>query len=245
VSPVAVAVNITDFKGVETMHISDAEANLIVTHEGYRANWYQDISGHWTIGCGYMNDNKQLPAGYPYTPPLSRGAAIALIYYIIGNYENTVKNTFPSKTFTQYQFDALVDHAYGWGSFGTSLKNAINDNLTGDALKNVFYLYDHAMVDGQLVEIPYLKKILYTQYHLYTTGSYAFVAEGDVAPPPNPTPTGLILAAYSSDGITWHNMQTPKDTLKRISLDNGATWTPIAIKYKNKSPFIISLLKGR
>jgi hypothetical protein len=192
-----------------------------------------------------MNDNQQLPDGFPYSPPLSEEAAVALIWYIIGDYESIVNNAFPSKTFTQWQYDAMVDHAYGWGEITGDLQAAIVNGITGDALKNVFYEYDHMWNADtqQYEENDYLKKILYTEYHLYTTGSYDFIAEGDSPnPPPNPV-VGDIVVQYSQNKTNWRIGKRSTDNWKRISLDKGYTWgSPIRI-YSNS--FLPILIGGR
>ena len=156
------------------MIVSDEGLKFIIGHEGVRYNWYQDVAGHWTIGVGHMNDSMVLPLGL--RAPLSMDGVMQLLRYDTKWCGETIEAAFPNRVFKQSQFDALAAFVFNLGdigahsSTGTDLRNAINNNLAGQALKNVFLEYVYT--GGQV--IPWLKKMRTDEYELYYYGKYEY-----------------------------------------------------------------------
>jgi GH24 family phage-related lysozyme (muramidase) len=123
---------------------------LIKKFEGCVLNWYDDGGGNWTIGYGYMNNDKVLPFGY--TSPLTQESAETLLISTLPKYEQIVKKRFAYSgvVLNQNQFDALVSFAYNIGSIGNLLFTAIVRGDSSDKLKDVFTQYSH--MGGKVIQ---------------------------------------------------------------------------------------------
>lgn len=144
--------------------------NLIETYEGFRSRPYRDLTGRWTTGFG----TTVLPDGSPvteHTPPVS--LAIARNYYaaqlqpiadaITGNTEQQLNTG---------QLAALVDFAYNLGVealLGSHLFKYADAGDFGAASKE-FEKWDHAHVNGEVVELPGLKKRRLAEAALFSRG---------------------------------------------------------------------------
>ncbi len=91
------------------MTVSDRFVALIETLEGFKAQAYQDINGHMTIGFGHLiKDGEQFGT-------LTREEAEALLRKDVMEAEAYV-NSFVRVVLKQEQFDALVSFVFNIGA---------------------------------------------------------------------------------------------------------------------------------
>lgn len=94
--------------------ISDLGLSLIKKHEGWRAHWYRDPVGIWTIGWGTTAHVQSVQ--HPHSPadPITKDMGEDLLLRALRHAEQTIHDhvTVP---LTQGQFDALASFIYNVG----------------------------------------------------------------------------------------------------------------------------------
>lgn len=134
------------------MKASDAGIRFIAAQEGFRERVYRDIAGIATIGYGHV-----LRIGDPIL--VTEPAALAMLHHDVGTAEAAVTGLVKVEL-NQNQFDALVSFTFnlGEGALKTSLLlNELNQGRYQEAADQ-FPRWDHAIINGELVEVEDLRK---------------------------------------------------------------------------------------
>jgi lysozyme len=134
------------------MKASNACLEFIAAQEGFRADAYFDVAGVWTIGFGHV---------IRYGDPISatRDQALVILRHDMASAESAV-NADVRVVLSQRQFDALVSFAFNAGTGALAISTLLGDLNKGDyaAAADQFLVWDHARVNGQLVEVEGLKR---------------------------------------------------------------------------------------
>lgn len=152
---------------IRPSELSPRGAAFIGEFEGYRADWYRDPVGVWTIGYGHTGP---LPHGF--RPPLSRSEAQRLMIVDSARYAAAVSAIRP-RIWRQTRFDALVSFSFNLGagifaperSIGQAVRRRIG---RGDAVPTALLLYDKA--GGR--PLPGLTRRRLREARLWTSGRY-------------------------------------------------------------------------
>lgn len=157
----------TPATGAGSLGVSESLITFIKTWEGMYLNWYDDGTGTQTIGYGHTGP---LPDGF--SAPLTAETADSLLRTDLPAYVTATQAiSFPGITFTQNQFDALVDFVWGYGQSaleGSTLRKDIIAKADSMTLKQDFDAYCYS-------KGTFLSGLLRRQdanWKMYTQGVY-------------------------------------------------------------------------
>lgn len=124
-----------------TVGIQQSTLDLIAVFEGFRAQPYQDATGHWTIGIGF-----RYIEGIPVketTPSITLQQAEAELKIQLVHYAAAVTSAI-KVLLTQNQFDACVSLCYNIGTGGFTSSTVVRDINSGNipAAADAFLLWD-------------------------------------------------------------------------------------------------------
>ena len=172
--------------------------------EGCLLTSAQDQAGVWTIGYGHT--------GLTIGPGLKIDQATAEGYLandearFAGVVGDEVASAQAIAALTEHQYAALISFAFNLGSLGATVPGLVRTGKLS-AVPSVMARYDHARVDGKLVELAGLKNRRAAEIALWSTGDVAAAtAVAQVAPappssatraldtPPTPEPSAKPLA---------------------------------------------------
>lgn len=117
----------TPATGAGSLGVSESLVTFIKSWEGMYLNWYDDGTGTQTIGYGHTGP---LPSGF--SAPLTAETADSLLRTDLPAYvAATQAISFPGITFSQPQFDALVDFVWGYGQSALEKSTLRKDIIAG------------------------------------------------------------------------------------------------------------------
>jgi GH24 family phage-related lysozyme (muramidase) len=133
--------------GVNNLTVSQAGIDLIKEFEGFRANLYNDVAGHCTIGYGTLvhRDNCNGSESEEFRNGISDQRATELLMQEI-NSKAAVVNDAVNVTLNQNQFDALVSFVYNIGAGSTNPRRGFR----GSTLLRKLNEGDYASVPTEL-----------------------------------------------------------------------------------------------
>lgn len=107
--------------------VSDAGAQFIAKHEGYRSTSYKDAAGVWTIGYGHTGYVKFYGKNVCAGITITKEQALELLKDDLAKAEKAVNKYYSRYTWNQNEFDALVSFAFNIGNI---------DQLTANVLRS-------------------------------------------------------------------------------------------------------------
>ena len=142
--------------------------DFIKSREGLKLTAYQDSAGIWTIGYGSILhcDGSPVKQG----DVITQDMADQLIQDEINQKACKVNVAFPPAVLNQNQFNALVSFAYNVGTgalLASSLLRLLKTNPADPKIRDSFLVWDKVHQNGQLVEVPGLKKRRMAEADLY------------------------------------------------------------------------------
>ena len=157
------------------MKTSQAGLDLITSFEGEILHVYIDVANKPTIGVGHL-----LKPGESFANGITYEQAMSLLANDVIEAENAV-NSHVTVLLTQNEFDACVDFTYnvGSGAFASSslLKQLNAGNVQSAA--DGFLLWDKAVVDGKLVQVPGLLRRRIAERAMFLSSTFTNVATDD------------------------------------------------------------------
>jgi lysozyme len=165
--------------------IPQAALSLIEAAEGFRTTKYRDVSGLWTIGYGHRMTPAEVKAGLNQITPQM---AVLLLQQDATQAMYTVQACSNGRALNDNQLSALLSLCYniGSGSFRSSTLVKLLRSLptvSDPQIADQFLVWDKAVVDGKLVEVPGLldrrqkERSLYIAPVTATGGSAATLAD--------------------------------------------------------------------
>ncbi|KAI8874061.1 lysozyme-like protein [Ramicandelaber brevisporus] len=121
--------------------MSSSGLDLLKEFEGWRANYYRDSAGYWTIGYGHYCGKSKCSSIHE---PISKATGTSILAKDVGWAENCVNTNTPNVT--QQQFDALVSFTFnlGCGGYkGSSVMSYVKQKKI-KAAADAFLRYNHA-----------------------------------------------------------------------------------------------------
>ena len=164
--------------------IPQAGIALIEAAEGFRTTKYRDVSGLWTIGYGHRMTPAEVKAGLNQITPQT---ALLLLMQDTQSAMYCVQACSNGRALNDNQSSALLSLCYniGAGAFRSSTLVRLLRTLPTVADQQIadqFLVWDKAVVDGKLVEVPGLLDRRQKERALYMTtpatgGSAATLAD--------------------------------------------------------------------
>jgi GH24 family phage-related lysozyme (muramidase) len=115
---------------VGDLHYSQDLVDHIDASEGDELNVYTDLNGHETIGYGHNLDSiPYFSDGTPIPSTITQDQAVELEDDDLDTLETQVKKYLGGFAYTQGQWDAIIDFA--WGGIGTFVGSTLYKRLTG------------------------------------------------------------------------------------------------------------------
>lgn len=134
------------------MRTSEAGILFIADQEGFRPKVYRDVAGIATIGYGH-----KLRIGDPVV--VTEDQALALLRQDVAMAEAQIDGRV-KVPLNQHQYDALVSFVFnvGGGAFAASMLLSELNQGRYQAAADQLPFWDHAIVAGEKVEVPALKR---------------------------------------------------------------------------------------
>jgi lysozyme len=148
----------------EGRHLSPTGLATLEVLEGRRTMSYLDAGGILTAGVGHTGPDVVAGAHY------SDQQINAWLAKNVGETETEVRDAI-TQPLTQNQFDACVLLTYNIGGknfAGSSIARYINADDIADAARS-FVLWDHARIDGKLVEVDGLRRRRLAESAIFST----------------------------------------------------------------------------
>jgi len=188
--------------------------------EGCLLTSAQDQAGVWTIGYGHT--------GLTIGPGLKIDQANADGY--LANDEarfaalawSEIANAQAVAALSDHEWAALISFAFNLGSLGATIPGLVRAGKLS-AIPGVMARYDHAHVDGKLVELPGLKNRRAAEIALWSTGDIAAAtAVAQVAPAPPSSATRALDTPPTAEPSAKPLVQSKQIWLGALTATGGA-----------------------